>query len=180
MRCFVLFLATFISKHGVSIVIKSIDSIKDGIFENVLNNWISEATRFSGVDKKRMIVALVQLLCESQEMLTKYESKWSVIFGTVFELLECPEEALTEDEGDNIDNYDYTNVHAQLINAIKPQEDPCPKIVPKSFFATSLHTLSRKMPGQLKDRISKILKPEQFKKLGEYFVSANIQQPYLA
>eukprot|EP01091_Cochliopodium_minus_P009970 TRINITY_DN2578_c0_g1_i1.p1 TRINITY_DN2578_c0_g1~~TRINITY_DN2578_c0_g1_i1.p1 ORF type:complete len:972 (-),score=302.01 TRINITY_DN2578_c0_g1_i1:116-3031(-) len=180
-KCFVLFLSTFINKHGASIVLNSVDSIKDGIFENVLTNWFNELNRFGGVDKKRMLVALSKLICECPEMLKKYEKKWNEGFYHILTLLGTPEEVSNdEDTLENVDNNDYTNVHAQLINSIKNVDDPLPNVDPKVFFVTSLHNLSLKMPGQLNPRISNFLKQEDFNRLGEYFAFAKISQPYIA
>ena len=180
-RSFVLFLSNLILSHGPSFVITSIDALKDGIFENVLNNWAPEMSKFSGVEKKVVCVAASKLLCECPEMLQKYSHKWDVM---IVELVKALEEAGdmggVEEEADPLDTLEYTSVHAQLANASRPPEDPLPNVDPKAALASSLHSLSKLIPGQLNNKLGKALGGDQFQKLGEYFKKANVSQPYLA
>jgi exportin-2 (importin alpha re-exporter) len=174
-KYFLIFLAVFIDKHGVSVVMNSIDSLQQGLFGMLLQQVL--VPNFSSVtgdvESKLCSVALTKILCDCPTILSD-QATWSKLLGILVSYIE----GVTANSQEGDDGFDgegmagYSAAYAQLHHAQKKEKDPLPDISDvRHYLAMSLSKLSTTHP--LAGVISQNLSSEYQGALQSYLSAAN-------
>ena len=172
---FLIFLALFIDKHSVSVVMNSIDSLQQGLFgmllQQVLMPNFSSVT--GDVEYKLCAVAVTKILCDCPTILSD-QTTWSKLLGILVPYIEgARSNSQDGDDGFDADNMmGYSAAYAQLHHAQKKETDPLPNISDvRQYLAMSLSKLSHTRP--LAGVISQSLSSEYQNVLQSYLSAAN-------
>uniref|UniRef100_A0A7S2T0L6 Exportin-2 n=1 Tax=Chloropicon primus TaxID=1764295 RepID=A0A7S2T0L6_9CHLO len=172
---FLIFLAMFIDKHGVSVVMNSIDSLQQGLFGMLLQQVLMP--NFSAVkgdvESKLCAVALTKILCDCPTILSD-----TATWGQLLSILVSYIEGVTVNDGDEGSGFDmdamvgYSAAYAQLHHAQKKEVDPLPNISDvRAYLAQSLSKLSHTHP--LATTVSQVLSSESQNTLRSYLSAVN-------
>lgn len=175
---FLIFLALFIDKHGVTLVMNSIDSLQQGLFGMLLQQVLMPnfSTVTGDVESKLCAVALTKILCDCPTILSDKN-----VWGQLLTILVSYIEGVTANGGGHGDDpagldgdamVGYSAAYAQLHHAQRKEVDPLPNIADvREYLATSLCELSHQHP--LASVISQVLPNESQNTLRGYFQKAN-------
>lgn len=165
----VIFMSLVLVKHGISILVDSINTLhpnNPNLFGNILQQfWIPNVRLISGpIELKLAVVASTRLLCESMVLLDPLAAElWGRMLDSITSLLSRPDNGGVELEADSPDipdNMGYSASFARLHHAGRKQEDPLKNISsPKEFLITSLARLSATTPGRYPAIIENFVDP---------------------
>lgn len=182
-KSLLVFFFVFAIKNGGSSLINTCDQIQNGIFGMVCDSLIvkdGSVQKISGnTEKKIAAVGLTNLICGTEELVTgRYADKFNSLLLALIALFELPEDGTIPDDEHFIEIEDtpgYQTAYSQLIFAGKPDYDPVAGIDDvKKYLATSLASLSAKVPGRVPALIAQ-LEPNAQQCLNQYIQSAGVK-----
>ena len=150
-RYFLIFLALFIDKHGVSTVTTSLDSVQSGLFGMLLQQVLMPnfASVTGDVEHKLCAVALTKILCDCPAILSD-KNTWTKLLALLVTYIEGNAgEGAGGDDGDDEERAlaGYSAAFAQLHHAQRKETDPLPDVRDvRHFLATSLSAMSHTHP----------------------------------
>eukprot|EP01126_Amoeba_proteus_P015706 TRINITY_DN1709_c0_g2_i7.p1 TRINITY_DN1709_c0_g2~~TRINITY_DN1709_c0_g2_i7.p1 ORF type:complete len:860 (-),score=137.23 TRINITY_DN1709_c0_g2_i7:303-2882(-) len=142
-KSFILFLSSFIGKHGPTYVATSINKLQDGMFSMVLKSlWIPNLPGICGaVERKAALVGSLKLLCEFPPLLSDQNLPlWTdLLHGIIKLLVGAEEEAPTLDYQEAHEDLVYNSGFSTLRYASKSVVDYFSNVTdPKYYFVSCL------------------------------------------
>lgn len=154
-RCLILFFSVLTIVHGAESVVNRIDAIQAGLFYMFLKSvWLPNMQKVSGgVERKTCIVALANLLSQSQHLQADQEA-WAACVFSCLKMIHCavegddtssfvPQTLTLEDLArEALSESGFSNVFCPLHGAHAPVQDPCAATAdPSLHFRTQIGTV---------------------------------------
>jgi len=160
LRSFIIFVSLFVSAHPPDFVVKSIETIQERMFANVIEQVIlpNVQTVSGKIERKICAVGLTKLLTQCETVQSQYSPLWlPMLEGNLKLLLGSKED---DNVSDNVEEEElgYKAAFSKLAYGGREDVDPFPDVDGHKFLAIQLHELSKRVPGQ----VSQSLRPSFF------------------
>lgn len=167
-RSFAVFFSLLICKHGVSMVVDSLNAVQPNLFAQLVEAvWLLNLNGLSGATERKLAaVAGLKLLTEWPPLTLAAPTSqlWVHTLERVLAQLDGEEEddgGAAELEAEPAES-GYSAAYARLGNAAKAESDPLPEVKDvKAYVAQALATASRAAPGALAARVAAMPAPAQ-------------------
>lgn len=152
-RCFLVFLCVFISKHDGQIVLQIIDSIQPKLLLNLIERFFPTIPLIEGKFEKKMVLVALTKLLAGVMLISPYDTAWATVVTLAIDCVQgntneqIPQFVHGADLDLGEEEISGGASYSRLSNAIKVDSDPVPDVASgAAFFAKAIQQLTQTTP----------------------------------
>eukprot|EP00899_Mesostigma_viride_P021200 jgi/Mesvir1/29081/Mv18387-RA.1 len=180
-KCWTIFVALYLCKHGPLAVESSLNKVQPGLFKMLLEAfWVGGVGQITGkMECKLCLVATARLLSEYPLLLSDAGNLalWGKLLDAVISMNEGKVDVATDGsaEDEAMETPGYSAAYMQLFHAARPDEDPVADVPDGArYLATALAKLAATHPGKLTPVVQQSLQPVSKEALAKYCQEAGV------